>query len=61
MQDKTNCLLGDGNGEHGEKRLFAKADIEAVKKSFCSLIAETKTCSFIMSTPERLKIRRNKQ
>lgn len=40
-------LLGDGNADHVEKRLFAKADIEALKNSFCSLIAETGTCSFI--------------
>ena len=40
-------LLGDGNADHVEKRLFAKADIEALKKSFCSLVIETKTCLFL--------------
>ncbi len=40
-------LLGDGNADHVEKRLFAKADIEALKKSFCSLITEEKTCLFL--------------
>ena len=40
-------LLGDGNADHVEKRLFAKADIEALKKSFCSLITEHQTCLFL--------------
>ncbi|MBF8278358.1 MAG: hypothetical protein HW406_228 [Candidatus Brocadiaceae bacterium] len=41
-------LLTDGdNGEPSGKRFFKKSDIEAVKKTFCSLIVSTKTCPFI--------------
>lgn len=41
-------LLTDGdNGEPSGKRFFKKADIEAVKKTFCSLIVLMKTCPFI--------------
>lgn len=39
--------LSDGKGEISGKRLFKKTDVETLKKSFCTLIVDTKTCPFI--------------
>lgn len=40
-------LLNKENSEQPETRLFAKTDVEELKKSFCSIIGQQKTCYFL--------------
>lgn len=40
-------LLNEENSDRPGTRLYAKTDVEELKKSFCSIIGQTKTCSFL--------------